>query len=439
MKAIINVDRYDYHTFAPNCYVLYGGKIEAVGPMASFASLKERPSHVIDGKGALLLPGHVIGHSHIYSAFARGIRMKNFAPRTFTQRLRQYWWPIDRAYDADACFHSARVCGIEYLKSGVTTVFDHHAGGTIRGSLDAIRQGLVEELGLRGLLCFETSDRFDTEDCIRENAAFAAENKGNGRCRGMFGLHASLTLCDETLKKVANARDGVPIHVHVGESAEEEYQSLNLYGMRSAERFAAFGLLDRDALLAHCTNIDEAEAEVIARCGGNVAINPTANLNSNNGVPDCGLLKRHNIPTLIGTDSLGSNVVKEYQNTYYIMQRRLDDRTMTKFNRQDLLACIRHGYDYAGRLLGASLGRIAPGYEADLIVVPYRVTTRIEEENAFSYLMAGVYPHFFPKYVIVGGEAKVENFETVFDEERIFAQSRDCARRIWSNVEGIDT
>ena len=434
-KAIINVDCYDYHHFYPRQYVLYDETILATGPMGEYDALPEKPREVLDGKGALLMPGHVNGHSHIYSAYARGLRIRHFAPQTFTQRLQQMWWPLDRRYTLEACYHSARVYGIEHIKSGVTTVVDHHAGGAIRGSLNQLKRGLVEEIGLRGLFCFETSDRYNVQDCIDENVSFARENPGNGKSRGLFGFHAALTLSEETLKKAARAQDGIPIHTHLGESVEEQYQSLNLCGRRAAQRFAHYGLLGQGALLAHCTNIDEAEAQLIAETGATAVLNPTANLNSNNGVPDAGLLKRFGVETAIGTDSMGTNVVKEYQNTYYIMQKKLDDRTTQKFSQDDLLDCIRAGYQYAGGMLGVKLGRILPGYAADLITVPYRVTTSIGEENAFAYIMGGVYTHFFPRDVVVAGQLKMRDYTTVFDEERIFADSRAVAQKVWESGE----
>lgn len=435
MKAILNATTYDYHSFATNQYVLYDEQIHAVGDMMEYPLLEAKPTEIIDARGMLLMPGHIIGHSHIYSAFARGLRLTPFAPRTFMERLNQLWWRLDAEYDLNACYQSARVCGIEYLKSGVTTVIDHHATGYIRGSLEAIRRGLVEELGLRGLLCLETSDRFDLAECITENMTFARDNPGNGKCRGMFGLHACLTLSDDSLRRIASARDGVPIHTHLGESLEEELQSLNLYGARSAERLDRAGLLDENALLAHCTNIDEAEAKILGMRGCTVAINPTANLNANNGMPDAGLLRRYGVSTIIGTDSLGSGVTREYQNTYYIMQTRLNDRTTEKFSQNDLLECIRAGYVYAGQLLNTRLGRIAPQYEADLLLLPLHVSTEMNGDNAFSYLMGGIYNHFFPKDVIVGGVTKVHEYRTVFDEEEIYAQSRQSAKAVWNRVE----
>lgn len=431
-KVIIHVDIYDYHRYVRDAYVLFEEQILETGSMQDYVPAAD--TEVIDGTGMLLMPGHINGHSHIYSAFSKGIALNPFAPRTFTERLRQFWWKLDREYDLDACYQSARVCGLDYLKSGITTFFDHHAGGYITGSLDAIKRGVVDEMGMRAMLAFETSDRFDVEECIRENVEFGNRNRST-HCRGMFGLHASLTLSERTLDAVAEARGDIPIHTHCGESLEEEYESLNLYEMRSAERYAHHGLLDENALLAHCTNIDEAEAEVIREYGSMVAVNPTANLNSNNGIADFGLIKNKGLNMIIGTDAMDANVAREYNNMFYLAQYRLNDRTTRKFSRKDLLKSIHRIYEYAGRMLGVKLGEITAGFEADMILLPYNISTVIDENNIFSYVCSSVYSRFFPKEVYIGGVCKVKNYRAVFDEESIYADSRAVCEKVWKRVE----
>ena len=44
---------------------------------------------------------------------------------------------------------------------------DHHASGVdIEGSLNSLKKAVCDDLGLRGIFCFETSDRFETYSCI---------------------------------------------------------------------------------------------------------------------------------------------------------------------------------------------------------------------------------------------------------------------------------
>ncbi len=64
---------------------------------------------------------------------------------------------------------------LESIRNGVTYIFDHHASpNNTLGSLAEIAN-VIEETGLRGVLCFETSDRNSgqhTNTSITENQNF---------------------------------------------------------------------------------------------------------------------------------------------------------------------------------------------------------------------------------------------------------------------------
>lgn len=436
MKAIINADVYDFNTYRKNQYVLFGrGKescISQTGNMKDFT--EDGVDEKIDAKGALLMPGLIIGHAHIYSAFVRGLSLP-FKPETFTQLLEQLWWRMDAGIDLETTYHSARVYGVEHIKNGITTIFDHHASGTsIRGTLNELKRGFTEETGIRALYCFETSDRFNVDECVAENAEFAKYNH-DSKCRGLFGMHASLSVSQKTLEKVAKAQGDVPLHVHVGESLEDEILSLNNYGQRIVKRFDSFGLLKPDSILAHCVNIDDSEAEIISKKKCVVAVNPTSNMNTSVGIPDYELMNKHGIPVMIGNDSLGANITRCYQNMLYCMHYRT--KSAWKFGYGDVLKCIHNVYGYASRMLGVKLGKIEEGYEADMMLVPYNVPTIMDETNAFGYMIDGIFNQYHPRDVFIGGEAKMRNYETIFDEADIYAKARECTKKYWKRIGGI--
>ena len=100
---------------------------------------------------------------------------------------------------------SALVGGMEALLSGTTTVIDHHASpNAIDGSLDVIAEALAT-LGIRSILCYETSDRDGPERagrCRGESALRAVGRQHRSSLtRGMIGVHASFTLSDETWRR----------------------------------------------------------------------------------------------------------------------------------------------------------------------------------------------------------------------------------------------
>ena len=99
---------------------------------------------VIDAQGKLLLPGMICGHMHFYSAFATGMPLPPF-PKGFVQVLENLWWKLDKALLKDAVYYSALLGYLQAIKSGTTTVIDHHASPSyITGSLDLVEKAARE-------------------------------------------------------------------------------------------------------------------------------------------------------------------------------------------------------------------------------------------------------------------------------------------------------
>lgn len=426
MKAIINVRIYDYKSYIQNGYVKFDVDIAEVGAMESFSGADE----VIDGKGCVLMPGLTNCHTHIYSAFARGMNIE-FHPKSFMDVLNQLWWKLDKQLDKAAVQSSAMAYGIDCLKNGVTSIIDHHASGLcIRGALATLNDNISKRLGMRGIYCFEASDRFPLEDCIYENLSFredVSEFTGS-----MFGMHASMSLSSDSLKRIAEALRYAPVHMHVAESMEDVRNCYQNYSKSIVERLDSYGLLNKNSILAHCVHINEEEPALIAERGCYVAINPTSNMNNAVGLPDYSLLRKYGIKCLLGNDGLGANITRDYLNMLFAMKNRLG--SPTKFSMEELVQILCNGYEFISASLNIRLGRIEKGYKADFVVVPYNPPTPISQENILGHIIFGIFDGFKPKQVWISGKQLVKDYELVFDVESALEEARLEAARVWERL-----
>ncbi|SHH32296.1 amidohydrolase family protein [Thermosipho atlanticus] len=431
MKAIINANIFDFDNFYENYYILFDKEIIEIGSMEKFPGA----SYVIDAHGNFVMPGLVIGHTHIYSAFARGLSLP-FNPTNFKDILNQLWWKLDSKLGETENYFSALVSGIEFIKNGVTTIIDHHASGKqIKGSLNTLRKALCDEIGLRGIFCFETSDRFNVEECIQENLSFLNENSSD-MYAGLFGLHASLSLSDETLKKISELYKG-PIHIHTAESIDDVEDSLSKYGMRVINRLNKFGLLRENSILAHCVHVTEEELKLISKNNCYVALNVSSNMNNAVGLPDYKKMKKHNVKTIVGNDGLGFNLARELLNLFFSM--KLKGKSPLAFSLDDLKYSISNTYEIASKLLRIKLGKIQPGYASDLIIVPYIPPTPINKENAYGHVVFGLFDNFRPSHVIVNGKLLMDNYKITVptdDVNEIYKEARKVSQRLWEKLGG---
>mgnify|MGYP001812957969 CR=1 FL=1 len=356
-----------------------------------------------------------------------------FNPNNFVEILEQLWWRLDDALKLDDVYHSGVAYSRDTLLNGVTTIIDHHASGAIRGSLSQLKKAVVDEGGMRGIFCFETSDRFDLFYCMNENIDFAKSNTGNN-CAGLFGLHASMTLSEESLKIISENIGDLPLHVHIAESKYDQSECMLKYGKRIITRLDNHGLLKSNSLLAHCLYIDDDERDLIAQRDCRVVYNVTSNMNNSVGLPDYKSIKDKHIPTLIGNDGLSTGMTNEWLNMIYTMHLRY--QTPNTFGFEDLLGMINNTYDYAGGLLGIKLGRLQKGYESDLLMIPYIAPTPINETNGLGHLLYGLANSFRPRHVWCGGKQLVTDFEVGEKHLQNYRQSHISANRVWQRLQG---
>ena len=428
MNAIINARIYDYQTYIENGYLLYDTKIVEVGDMKDFKN--KGFDKVEDFKGDLLMPTFVCAHSHIYSIFARGLSLP-FNPHNFQDILDQMWWKLDAELDNKMTYYSGISAGSEFLLNGVTTVIDHHASGEITGSLSALRKAIVGPLKMRGIFCFETSDRYDVKKCIKENVSFAKKHPGEG----LFGMHASMSISDKTLKAIAKARDNTPLHIHVAESEMDEEDSLNKYGKTIMERLEDSGALINESLIVHGVYLSDKELDIIERNRCHLVVNTTSNMNNAVGLPNVKKYLDHNIPVMVGNDGLNSNMASEFMNVMF--SSHLKAESPTALGVGDVRNMIRNAYDYVSMRLNIKLGEFKKGFEADFMRVHYTPFTKMDESNAMGHIVFGLFPNFKPRDVYTYGQKRVKDCKIVSKSlEKQVLEARKYADELWNKLGG---
>jgi len=428
MKAIINARIYDYENYIENGYLLYDEKIVEVGEMKNF---KDKIfDKVEDFKGDILIPTFVCAHSHIYSIFARGLSLP-FSPKNFQDILDQMWWKLDAQLDNKITYFSGISAGSEFLLNGITTVIDHHASGEITGSLNSLRRAFVGPLKMRGIFCFETSDRYNVKQCLKENSNFAKKHPGEG----LFGMHASMSISNKTLKSIAKVQNELPVHVHVAESKMDVDDSLTKYNKTIIERFDEAGILLPDSLIVHGVHISDAELDIISKRKCYMVVNTTSNMNNAVGLPNVRNYLDHKIPVMVGNDGLNSNMASEYMNVLFSGHVSSDSPTSLGVN--DIRNMINNAYDYAGRRLGVKLGKFKNGYEADFMRVKYTPFTKMDETNALGHIVFGLFPNFKPSDVYTYGKKRVKDYKIVGKSlQNQVIEARKYSDELWTKVKG---
>jgi putative selenium metabolism protein SsnA len=325
---------------------------------------------------------------------------------------------------------------IDQVKNGVTTVFDHHASPyAIRGSLFKIAEA-AEKLGSRSNLCYETSDRDGekiTDEGIVENVDFIkhCNSKNDDMLKGMFGLHASITISDKTLDKCMKAIDGLNtgFHVHSAEGIEDVEDAKKKYGKGVVERWYDAGVLTDKSIAVHCIHITEKEMDMLKEKDAIVVHNPESNMGNAVGASPILEMHKKGIMLGLGTDGYTADMMESYKVGNIIHKHVTGKSTVAWGELPEML--FDNNKKITERFINGQVGVLKEGALADVIIVDYNPPTPINENNINGHLLFGINGRNVDT-TIINGKVIMEDRKLInIDEEALMAKSRELATKVW--------
>lgn len=411
------------------------GTIVESGPQVSAEADDEK----VDCDGAVLMPGLVNGHTHLYSALAAGMPAPPRPPRNFHEILKLVWWRLDRAHDLESILLSGQIGALAALRCGTTTVIDHHASPrAIDGSLTALAEG-IGNIGCRKILCYEVTDRNYPDEAARglmENERFAQQCRvaENHDCAAMVGAHASFTLEENSLAACIDLsrRLGVGVHLHVAEDPVDERLTREKFNCGLLERFERHGLLDVPrTIFAHGTHFADADfSQLDHRDSIMLAHNPSSNMNNGVGYTPIGKLAS---TPLLGTDGIGADMWREARTAQF---KSHDAGVPLPLGKP--LAMLGATARFASAYLGVELGNLNIGAAADLVVTSYRPATPLTAENLAGHLLYAMGPEYV-RHVMIAGQWRLRDGQVQGTDERdLRHRSVDVAQRLYQRMAELE-
>jgi cytosine/adenosine deaminase-related metal-dependent hydrolase len=420
----------------PDGWVLIrDGLVEAVGgggaPVAAL---------VVDLAGAVVTPGLVNTHHHLYQTLTRARAQE----ATLFEWLRELY-PVWARIDAEAEYAAARTGLAELALSGCTTVFDHHyvfprgREGLWEAEVQAARELGVRIVASRGSMDLGESDGGlppdslvePIDEVLAETERLAWLQDEDGLVQLAVAPCSPFSVTKELMVESAALarRLGLRLHTHLAETVEEDEYCRQLYGCRPVEHLDELGWIESDVWCAHCVHLSAEDIGAFGGAGVGVAHCPTSNLRLGAGVAPVRDLVESGVPVGLGVDGSASNersdLFFEVKQALLVARGRGGPRAMTV--RDALRLGTRGGASVLGR---DDIGRLAPGKRADIAV--WR-TDGLELGGAQADPVAGLVlsaPHRVDR-LYVGGEEVVRDGHLVRgDEVEIAREHRKQAGRL---------
>jgi cytosine/adenosine deaminase-related metal-dependent hydrolase len=404
------------------------GLVEAVGGGAA-PEAEER----IDLGGAVVTPGLVNTHHHLYQTLTRA-RAQQADLFTWLKTL----YPLWARLDGEAEYAAARTGIAELALGGCTTVFDHHY--VVPDGQQEVFDALIraaDELGVhlvlgRGSMDLgESQGGLPPDSLVEERDSILAETERLAT-RGIDLVVAPCSPFSVTKELMVESAElavrlGVPLHTHLAETVEEEAYCRELFGCTPVEYLDDVGWISDGVWCAHCVHLSDGDIERFAGFGVGVAHCPTSNLRLGAGVAPVRELLDAGAPVGLGVDGSASNersdLFLEVKQALLVARGRHGPEAMTV--RQALRLATRGGAEVLRR---DDIGSLEPGKRANIAVWP---TDALELGGAVDPVAGLVFsaPHRVDRLFVDGEEIVRGSALVRADEDEIVRHHRVQAQR----------
>jgi len=261
-------------------------------------------SHEIDLPHHALLPGFVNGHTHAAMTLLRGIA--NDLP--LMDWLQQHIWPLEQQWvSAEFVRDGVDLAVAEMLRGGTTCFNDMYFFPDVTAERAALH-GIRASVGLI-VVDFPTVWAQHSEAYLAKGMAVYAQLQGRPLLSAAFAPHAPYTVSDQPLAKVGQlaSEAGLPVHIHVHETAFEVEQAVQSTGKRPLQRLRELGLVNPSLLAVHMTQLTAEDIGLMVEAGGHIVHCPESNLKLASGFCPVAQCLAAGVNVALGTDGAASN------------------------------------------------------------------------------------------------------------------------------------
>lgn len=371
---------------ADGVVVVEAGRIIAVGSWAELRGSIDEATPVDDHPGCLVMPGFIDTHIHypqVQVIASYGAQLLEW--------LNRYTFVEEQKFgDLDHAAVHARFFLDELVRNGTTTAVVYC---TVHPESVEAFFAAAQARGLRMLGGKVLMDRnapatlTDTpESGYRDSKRLIERWHGRDRLGYVITPRFAITSSEAQLESAGALLREHPdcwMQTHLSENADEIATTLGLFPWARdyTDVYDRFGLLGPRSVFGHCIHLGDRELHRLSESGSVAALCPTSNLFIGSGLFDIARLRDRSRPVRVG---LASDVGG---GTSYSMLRTAAEAYKVMQLRHTNLPAIEGFYLKTlgnARALGLDglIGRLAPGMEADLVVLDPAATPAMAHRMA---------------------------------------------------------
>ena len=415
------------------------------GVIAQVGHGLETSGEVIRATGCVVTPGLVNTHHHLYQTLTRAVPGGQDA-------LLFGWlktlYPIWARFGPEEMHVSAMVGLAELALSGCSLSSDHLYLFPNGARLDDTIAAAVE-VGLRfhptrGAMSIGESagglppdalvedEKYIISDCIRVIDRFHDPREGS-MCRVGVAPCSPFSVSRDLMRESANlARNqGVMMHTHLAENAEDVAYSLERFGCRPGQYAEDLGWTGPDVWHAHCVKLDGQEIDLFSRTKTGVAHCPCSNCRLGSGIAPVREMRDRGVRVGLGVDGSASNdsgnLMGEARQA--MLLQRVSRGADAMSAREALEIATRGGAEVLGR---EDCGQISEGKRADIAIWDVSGIESAGSWDPAALVLAG--PQKVRDLIVEGRQVVRDGHLTTLDLPQVIAQQNRMAWRLAERV-----
>jgi 5-methylthioadenosine/S-adenosylhomocysteine deaminase len=405
-----------------------GDAIVAVGPRAEIDG-RYTSAHVIDGRGRLVLPGFINGHTHVPMTLFRGLH----DDVTLQDWLYKYIFPAEaKNVNEEFVRWGTRLAAAEQIRAGVTTFADMYYFE------DAVAEE-TKAAGMRGVLGetfidFPAPDNKSNAEMMEYTEKFLKRWQGDPLIHAAPAPHSIYTCSKKTIQDAAAlaAKYHAPLLMHVSEMKKEWDDSEKANGMSPVQYLDKIGVLGPELVAAHCIFVDEADRKLLAERGVGCVHNPSSNMMIASGVAPVPEMRAAGVAVGLGTDGpAGSN------NDLDLMEEIDLAAKLAKISKMNPLALNAKAVVEMATIDGAralhmekEIGSLEAGKKADMVLISLDEPNAVPMYDVYAQIAYSLKGSDVETVVIGGRVVMRERKLLTIDEPAVLEKAREYGKSV---------
>lgn len=431
------------------------GCVQSIGALGAFDQVEG--AERLNAQDRLVMPSWVNGHTHAHGGLGRGA-VEDVALEGFLAASPS----INGKRGLQDLALSATLTAAELLKKGCTALYDmttQFPVPTVEGLHTVARA--YEAVGIRAVVAPMMADRTlyqaypellaslpadlqahadaaraaDPATCLAA-VRDAAQDWPFDPARIKLGIGPTIPLhCSDAFLQgcaALSAEFNLPMQIHLAESQQQATFGLERYGMSLVAHLKHLGVLSERLSVAHSIWINDDDIAMLAAAGVTAVHNPLSNLRLGSGVAPVRQMMEAGMRVALGSD--GANT-SDTQNLFEVarlaayLSRIIGSDESRWVTAQEAL---RMGTEHSAHAMGwgGQLGRIAPGYQADIALLDLAQPIYVPLRHALRQLVYGENGAALT-HVLVSGRVVVEQGRLLtLDEAALRQQAEEAAARL---------